>query len=434
MVNPNKGLIFKLSHFESFMNLLSAALKKCLLVFLFVLTNQAFALDLEAAFFQALENDPQFQASKSERLSNKAQAYQNWSAYIPSASLSQQQFAQDTSTRKVASINIPLFDAEKGATVAQGKSRYDFAEENYKVKMQDLAQRLIKAVNQVVLAGEALRANRGRVAALEGQYKSAQRKYESGLGTVTDLRDIEVKFDMAKADDLSLQVQRKIALRQYAMITGSTPNEDQFLLPNTHAPHPLPDLGGVLMRVKESNPNIKTAREQEAIAKYDVARSSGQVLPTVNYTHLRTEYQGNIYWNDGITIMLPLQAGNYIGTYSAAKKFSQASSIRLDTEAKTEIEAEKFHSLAETGLQAIKIKRNAVASAQLSVDANQKSFTAGVRSTTDVLNSIQILFQTKNEYVQAVAQQAENFLNLLLVQNEDPAIAMRETQSFLFRK
>ena len=397
-------------------------------------TSGAQALDLETAYLSALENDPQFQAAKSERQATKAQAYQNWSQYVPTANISQQQYATDITSRRVATFNVPLFDAEKAAQVAQGSSRYNFAESTYLVKTHDLAQRTLKAVNQIILATEAQRANQGRIAALEGQYNANKRKYESGLGTVTDLRDIEVKFNMAKADDLTLQVQKKIAARQLAMITGSMPAPSDFMLPRTHSNHPMPDMGQVLMRVKDSNPTIATAREQESIAKYDIARSSGAVLPTVSYTHLRTEYNNQITWNDGLTIILPIQAGSYVNTYGMAKKYSQAKSQREDAEAKTELDAEKYYSLTETGLQAIKIKKDAVDSAQLSVDANQKSFTAGVRSTTDVLNSIQILFQTRNEYAIAVAAQAENYLNLLLVQNDDPAKAMKQVQAFLFAK
>ena len=396
--------------------------------------SSAQALDLETAYLSALENDPQFQAAKSERQATKAQAYQNWSQYIPTANISQQQYATDVSTRRVATFNVPLFDAEKAAQVAQGSSRYQFAEHTYITKTHELAQRTLKAVNQIILATEAQRANQGRIAALEGQYNANKRKYESGLGTVTDLRDIEVKFNMAKADDLTLQVQKKIAARQLAMITGSMPAPSDFMLPRTHSNHPMPDMGQVLMRVKDSNPTIATAREQESIAKYDIARSSGAVLPTVSYTHLRTEYNNQITWNDGITVVLPIQTGSYVNTYGISKKYSQAKSQREDAEAKTELDAEKYFSLSETGLQAIKIKKDAVDSAQLSVDANQKSFTAGVRSTTDVLNSIQILFQTRNEYAIAVAAQAESYLNLLLVQNDDPAHAMKQVQAFLFAK
>ena len=396
--------------------------------------SSAQALDLETAYLSALENDPQFQGAKSERQATRAMAYQNWSQYVPTANISQQQYATDITTRRVATFNVPIFDAEKAAQVAQGSSRYQFAEQTYITKTHELAQRTLKAVNQIILAAEAQRANQGRIAALEGQYNANKRKYESGLGTVTDLRDIEVKFNMAKADDLTLQVQKKIAARQLAMIIGSMPAPGDFILPRTHSNHPMPDMGQVLMRVKDSNPTIATAREQEAIAKYDIARSSGAVLPTVSYTHLRTEYNNQITWNDGLTVILPIQAGSYVNTYGMAKKYSQARSQREDTEAKTELDAEKYFSLSETGLQAIKIKKDAVDSAQLSVDANQKSFTAGVRSTTDVLNSIQILFQTRNEYAIAVAAQAESYLNLLLVQNDDPAHAMKQVQTFLFAK
>ena len=401
---------------------------------LLVCAGSVQALDLETAYLSALENDPQFQGAKSERQATKAQAIQNWSQYLPTANISQQQYATDISSRRVATFNVPLFDAEKAAQVAQGSSRNQFAESTYITKTHDLAQRTLKAVNQVILAGEAQRANLGRIAALEGQYNANKRKYESGLGTVTDLRDIEVKFNMAKADDLTLKVQKKIAARQLAMITGSMPAEGDFSLPKTHGAHPMPDMGQVIMRVKDSNPTITAARDQESIAKYDIARSTGAVLPTVSYTHLRTEYNNQITWNDGMTIILPIQVGSYVNTYGMAKKYSQARSQREDAEAKTELDAEKYFSLTETGLQAIKIKKDAVDSAQLSVDANQKSFTAGVRSTTDVLNSIQVLFQTRNEYAIAVAAQAENYLNLLLVQNDDPAFAMKQVQSFLFRK
>ena len=57
-----------------------------------------------------------------------------------------------------------------------------------------------------------------------------------------------------------------------------------------------------------------------------------------------------------------------------------------------------------------------------------------MRSSTDVLNSIQVLFQTKNDYAQAVTQQAENYLNLLLIQADDPVEAIKQTQAFLFKK
>ena len=45
-----------------------------------------------------------------------------------------------------------------------------------------------------------------------------------------------------------------------------------------------------------------------------------------------------------------------------------------------------------------------------------------------------MLFQAKNDYAIAVTQQAENYLNLLLIQADDPAQAIKQVQTFMFAK
>jgi outer membrane protein TolC len=80
------------------------------------------------------------------------------------------------------------------------------------------------------------------------------------------------------------------------------------------------------------------------------------------------------------------------------------------------------------------IKGEAMEIARQSVIANQKSYEAGVKSTTDVLIAIQTQFQARNEYAQAAVQQANNLLSLLLVGAEDSDEAIKRTQAFLFRK
>ena len=403
--------------------------------FISIYSTSAFAvMSLEGAFMAAFENDPQFQMAAPERDSNKAQAVAGWSAYIPTYTFQQTQMATDISTRRIETLSVPILDSAKAATVAQANSRYQFAKQTYITRVHDLAQRTLKAVDQWVLASEALRNNTSRIALLDNQYKGAKRKFELGEGTITDLRDIEVKFNMAKADELTLQAQKKIAARQVAITTGSPPDNNDFVLPSTHSKHPLPDVDYALAKVRDANPTVQVARENADISKYNVASVAGQNLPSVYFTNLKTQYIGQTTYNNGISVNFPLQVGQYVQTYAAAKQYSQADSQKRDTQAKTELEAERLHSLAQAGQEAIAIKKMAVDSAQLSVEANQKSFAAGVRSSTDVLNSIQVLFQTRNDYAQAVTQQAENYLNLLLIQADDPVEAIRQTQTFLFKK
>jgi outer membrane protein/protease secretion system outer membrane protein len=133
-------------------------------------------------------------------------------------------------------------------------------------------------------------------------------------------------------------------------------------------------------------------------------------------------------------MMIPINIGSYIDTYTAVAKSKQSSSVRLQTETQIKVEAQRLFELIQAGQESLKIKGQAVDTARKSVVANQKSYEAGVKSTTDVLIAIQTLYQTRNEYAQAATQQANQLLNLLLVGAEDADNAVMRTQAFLFRK
>ena len=394
----------------------------------------ALSLDLETAFGMAKKNDPKYQAAKSEKDAGNADSVRNWVAYAPTYTYSQQQLPTLNVTSKTQAVNQPLFDAVKGATVAQAKSRGNLADSTFMVNTQDLATRTFNAVGQIVLATEAIKANDGRINALESQYQGAKRKYELGQGTVTDLLDVQVKFEMAKADALTLRANLKGAKDQFNAIVGEYPGEIDFTLPNKHETFKVQLLDEILAQVEKANPNILAAKANETIAKLDVAKSTGAVLPTVGYTYQKTQYTTVNQENNGITMSIPLDIGSYIGTYAAYAKAKQSSSTRLEVETKAKVEAQRLYELIEAGQQSLKIKAQAMDTAKQSVTANQKSYEAGVKSTTDVLIAIQTLFQAKNEYAQAAVQQASQLLNLLLVGAEDTDQAIYRTQAFLFRK
>jgi len=394
----------------------------------------AYALDLEQSFALAKKNDPKYQAAQAEKQATLAESAKNWVAYAPTYTYSQQQLATLDVTSTTRSVTQPLFDASKGASVAQGKYRSNLADASFNSQTQDLALRTFKAVSDIVLATEAIRANDGRISALESQYLGAKRKYELGSGTVTDLLDVQVKFEQAKADAYTLKANLKSARDQFNAIVGDSPSNMDFLLPNKHEIFKVALLDEVLARVEKENPGILAAKANETIAKLDIAKASGAVLPTVSYTNQRTTYTGYSRQNNGISLTIPLDVGSYIGTYGAYAKAKQSSSVRLETETKAKVDAQRYYELVEAGQFSLGIKGQAMEIARQSVIANQKSYEAGVKSTTDVLIAIQTQFQARNDYAQAAVQQANNLLSLLLVGAEDSDEAIKRTQAFLFRK
>jgi outer membrane protein TolC len=207
-----------------------------------------------------------------------------------------------------------------------------------------------------------------------------------------------------------------------------------FMLPNKHETFKIDLLDEILARAEKNNPNVVVAKSNERIAQLDVSKAAGAVAPTVGYTYSKTQYNEVTNENNGLTLTIPLDIGSYIGTYTALAKSKQSSSVRLQTETQIKVEAQRLFELVQAGQESLKIKGQAVETAQKSVIANQKSYEAGVKSTTDVLIAIQTQYQTRNEYALAATQQATHLLNLLLVGAEDADNAVMRTQAFLFRK
>ena len=406
-----------------------------LIAALALFSNCAYSVDLIGAFELAKNSDPKFQAAKAEKDANTSTSIASRTAYLPGATWNQSQPSVLNYSQKTTVLSQPIFDAAKGATVAQGGAQSTYAVANFNNQAIELASRTMTVVQQIVVSTEAIKANDTTIAALESQYQSAKRKYELGQGTVTDLLDVQVKYEQAKANHLTLKANLKGAQDQFFGITGNYPTNNDFVLPHKHEDAKIDSLESILSKVSDENPAIIAAKANEQIAKLDIVKASAAVLPTVSYTWQKiaavNQPTSN---NNGLTVVIPLNAGAYINTYTSTAKARQSSDTRLATEVDTTVKAQNLYAQVEAGFESLKIRNKAVDSARLSVTANQKSYEAGVKSTTDVLLSIQSLAQTRNDYAQAATQQALNLLNLYLVAAEEPEKAVSQTQAFLFRK
>ena len=396
--------------------------------------STANALDLVGAFGLAKENDPKFQAAKSQQTVTTSQALSDRASYLPGYTFSRQQLPTLNATNTTQAVNQPIFNLGLAAQVMQGGPRSTLAKSTFDTQAQDLATRTVNAVNQIVLANETIKANQGQIAALESQYKGANRKYELGQGTVTDMLDVQVKFEQAKANDLTLRANLKASQDQFYAITGEYPANTDFILPSKHEKFAINTLEAILDKVEKENPNVLSAKANESLAKLDVTKSAGAWAPSVAYTWQKTLYNSTTSYNNGLTMTIPIDANNYINTYGAVANAQKTSSDRLATETQAKFEAQRLYALIEAAQESIKIKWQASDIARQSVIANQKSYEAGVKSTTDVLIAISTQFQARVDYVQSVTQQGVNLLNLLLVSAEEPENAVTQTQAFLFRK
>lgn len=397
-------------------------------------STNVWALDLVADFQKAMTYDPTFQTAEAERQANLASVSQARASYLPEASYNNSRLQTDVTNRQTVTITQPIINLDRMATFRMAEPRQGFAEATYLVKQQDLASRLLKAANAIVLANENLKLNEAKIKALDQQALAAKKKLELGQGTVTDLRDIEVKAAQAKAQQISYKTQLQAAAKSYAAITGEAPKLSEFVLPEKHGSISLKPAVDYVDSALQNNASILVAKFSERVAELEVQRATGALLPTFSATHTNSKAGGVTNSYSGVVVNVPIQAGSYFARRGVEASYLKAKEARRESEEKARVEVERLREQVATGFELVKIQQDAIAASELSVDANIKSFEGGVRTTIDVLNATQTLFQVKSDYVTAVTSQSESVLSLFSQTTLSPADALAEAYKYLFSR
>jgi protease secretion system outer membrane protein len=390
------------------------------------------ALDMMSDYQKATNYDPTYMTALADRRANQATANQAWTAYTPTASYTTQRIATQTSPTGTFTVSQPLFDLAALSSLRESEPKRAFAEATLLAKQQDLALRLLKAADAIILVNENLKLNNAKIVALEQEYSAAKRKFQLGQGTITDQRDIEVKAAQARSLQVSLKGQLDVAARQYAAITGETPTVAEFVLPAKHGNFPLMSTEDYVDLALQNNPNVLVSRYSERIAELEVQKSYGGFMPSVSLA-LQDVKSGGVDNRSVYTaVTVPLQAGTYFAIQGVSANYQKAREATRDIEEKVKVDVRKLRSQIETGFESLDIQLDGIKAAELSVEANIKSYEGGVRTTVDVLNATQTVYQVKSDYVTSVTAQAENYMGLLLDSTLDSQAALQSVTKFLF--
>lgn len=386
---------------------------------------------LTQALTQARSFDALYQQARAERDVNQTSADVASTAYYPQLQASYAQAEVENSTRETYTLSQPIISADRFSTWQERKPRAELVGSTFELREQELGQRLLKAVAELLRTHESLRLNSAKIEALEKQSQSAQRSFQLGQGTVTDVRDAQVRLEQARAETITLEAQIGSAQRQISNITGAPSESLRLDVPRAARTLALLPRDEYLDRGLKSHPQVRTARHNQRLAEIGLQRADWVILPTVSAVLVNTTSAGVQRQYTGVSVSVPLQAGSFYQMRGAAATATRSQEATRDAELRTRLEIQRLWDLVNAGLKEIAIRRDAISSAELSVEANEKSFRGGVRSQIDVLNSIQTLYQVQHEYVNAVLALVDNYLNLLLQSATPVDEAMAQVEAVL---
>lgn len=404
-----------------------------ILITLVFYCSSAHALNLVEAYQLALAHDVQFQSAQAEWEINQALAQQAKTAYLPEASYNRVDIPTEKSPVQTLTLTQPVFNLNRYATFKQAEPRKRLAIAAFQLRQQELSTRLLMIVNELVRTRENSVLHQAKMSELKQQYARAQRMYDLGHGTITDVRDTQVQYQQAQADQVLHEVDIQVAEKAFFDLTGVMPATEHFALPPAEFSITLEPLDLLQQHLEQTNPAINMAWHNVELKKLDAKRVQSNILPSVYATYSRSSYSNTLNITTGLTVSIPLNFGNYYALRAATAETAKANTEHQSRKQQLKRELERVYAMFEAGQQALKIQQNAITSAELSVAANRKSYEGGIRSNIDVVNSIQVLFKVKNQYVVILTRQAENLLKLLLLAGYEVDKSMALVQHFLFR-
>jgi outer membrane protein TolC len=412
----------------------------CLALIGLLAAPAAQALELPTAYERALQFDAAYQASLAQRDRDRLSINQARFSYLPQAAINSSAFskanADGSKTSTTVTVTQPIISLDRAFHTLQASPLEEQSQAEWLLQRQALAQRVLEGSTRLIQANENLRLSAVKIQSLQQQSTRATEMRRGGLGTVTDERDIEVRLSQAQAERLNLLNQLDNARQRYASLTGQLPESSRFVLPAQHASIPLLTVFEYLDQALQNNPGMKKSRAGLRVSDLQVKRAKSVFAPTLVATAGYQRDKGGDSNDSSVTLTLnvPLGYSTVADLQGAGLGLRQADLALRSTEIDLRLNMQNAVNALQSGNQMLDIQTKAIQAAQLSVEATQLSNQGGVRTSGDVLNAIQTLYQVQKDYVDLAVARASNHLSLLMLLGTDGDEAMSQVQAVLMPK
>jgi outer membrane protein len=383
--------------------------------------------DLLSLYRDALVSDPVYQSARDQYQANVEALPQARAGYLPLIAASASVFHNtvdtelrgsiDYNTRSYAvTLSQPVFRLQNWIAISQARQQVLQAEANLASAQQDVATRVAQAYFDVLLAQDNVALSNAQVSAISEQLAQAKRNFEVGTATIVDTLDAQARADQTNALLIANQNDLEVKRRVLQQLLGKLPDSLVPLKdPLTLVPPEPSDIEAWVNAANDSSFALAVARANLQIAKEEVNRQRAGHLPTLDLTgsygrgydpsRAVPDVVGSRTTSSaiGLTLSVPIFSGGLVQS-----RVRQAVANRdraeqdLENTSRTVAQTVRSNFLNVTsGIAQVRALEQAVVSTQSQLDSTVLGRDVGVRTSVDVLNAQQQVFQTRRDLQQA---------------------------------
>jgi outer membrane protein len=332
---------------------------------------------------------------------------------------------RDRQRQAQGSLTQSLFNWGNITRLRGARASAASADSDYDAAQQDLIVRTATAYFAVLTAEDQLTFAQGNEKALAKQLDQAEQRYKVGLSAITDVHEARANHDSARAQVITAQNGLDQAREAVSQITGKDFGDLKKLREQLPLEEPQPNglQAWVDLALKQS-PVLTSRRHSLDAADLNISSQRSGHLPTLSASLVRTDTPAwgtsttTIGSHDlgafptrglngdttiGITLNVPIFSGGLVHSQVRQAVFQRdAAQDQLELARRSVVATTRnAYRAVVAGIAEVEATKQAVISAQSSLDATQAGFEVGTRTIVEVLTVQEQLFQAQSTYSQA---------------------------------
>ena len=381
-------------------------------------------LNLSTTLEQAIQNDPQWAATRHGYQANKENIHFASAGLKPSAKITgsiarnasdadPSSFTDDNynSSGISASISQPLLRFDKWHSYQKGKASDKQFDATFNAEQQAFYLRVVKAYLDVLRAEENQQFRDAEKSAIKRQLEQTEQRFNVGLIANTDVQEAKAAFDISSVQHIIAEQDLALTLQNLETLTGSAMDSVAALKPNAPVAPPQPaDVKQWTESALTTNPELVAASHAKdaALAEYKSKRAAH--LPTLDLVGVYNDNhtaQNNNPDRESSSISINLEIPLYSGGFVSAER-RQAKQLQYQAEdnynlKKREIirNTSNLYRVVNTDVSRVLAQKQSIRSAQAALEATEAGYDAGTRTIVDVLSAQQALYGAKRDYANA---------------------------------
>ncbi|HXZ49712.1 MAG TPA: TolC family outer membrane protein [Usitatibacter sp.] len=394
--------------------------------------------DLVAIYHDALTSDPVYQSARAQYEAGIEKLPQARSGYLPLLSGSASAFRNHVdndvapnvtynTNNYVVTLTQPIFRMQNWIGIDEAQQQVLQAEAALTGAQQDLVLRVAQAYFDVLLAQDNVALSESQKVAISEQLAQAKRNFEVGTATIVDTLEAQARYDQATATEISDKNNLEVKRRALQQLLGKEPGPLAPLKePLVLSPPSPADIEAWVKVAEQGNYAVISAKAGAQIARQEIERQKAAYWPTLDasasYGQTYNPATSNIgivgpnsvTGSVGITLSMPFYTGGLIQSrVREAVANRDRADQDLENAVRTVAQAARADYLNVTsGIAQVKALEQALKSTQSQLDSTILGRDVGVRTSVDVLNAQQQVYQTRRDLQQARYNYLLNTLRL----------------------